>query len=223
MPQTEPHQAATPPLSPLLAGRPPLIAILQIDRVEDAAPLLEALEAAGIPAIEVTLRTPQAPGAIEVMRRRAQHAVIGAGTLTRPSHFAMARDAGARFLVSPGLTTALARAAAEVALPFIPGAVTPSEVLAAREQGFRELKFFPAELHGGAAWLRHMQPLFPDVRFCPTGGVSAENLRDYLDLPNVFAAGGVFMAPRQAIQARDWPRIRALAEAAMRAAGPAPA
>ncbi|WP_419898953.1 bifunctional 4-hydroxy-2-oxoglutarate aldolase/2-dehydro-3-deoxy-phosphogluconate aldolase [Roseomonas sp. USHLN139] len=210
--------AAAGPLAALLAGRPPLIAILQVDRLEDALPLLDTLEAAGLPAIEVTLRSPQALGAIEVMRRRADRAVIGAGTLTRPAQFAQAREAGARFLVSPGLTPGLAQAAAAAGLPFLPGAVTPSEVLAAREHGFTELKFFPAELQGGPAWLRHMQPLFPEVRFCPTGGVSTANLQDYRALPNVFAVGGVFMAPAEAIRDRDWPRIGQLARDAVRAA-----
>ncbi|ONG49498.1 hypothetical protein BKE38_20690 [Pseudoroseomonas deserti] len=225
MPPTDtlPAVSATPALTTLLAGRPPVIAILQVDRIEDAVPLLDALEAAGIPAIEVTLRSPQALPAIEVMRRRADRAVIGAGTLTRPAQFAQAREAGARFLVSPGLTSGLAQAAAAIGLPFIPGAVTPSEVLAAREHGFTELKFFPAELQGGAAWLRHMQPLFPDVRFCPTGGVSAANLQGYLALPNVFAVGGVFMAPAEAILDRNWPRIRELARAAVLAAEDRPA
>lgn len=212
--ETSPPQ---PSVSALLQHSTPLIAILQVDRLEDAAPLLDALEDAGIPAIEVTLRTPQALPVIEAMCQRATRAVIGAGTLTRPAHFTAARDAGARFLVSPGFTPALAQAAQEVRLPFIPGAVTPGEVLAAREHGFLELKFFPAELHGGPAWLRHMQPLFPDIRFCPTGGVSTANLREYLGLPNVFAAGGVFMAPRQSIQDRDWAGIRTLAKAAMQA------
>lgn len=222
MPQdnTDKTPEPNPLVSELLQHGTPLIAILQVDRVEDAAPLLDALEEAGIPAIEVTLRTPQALQVIEAMRRRAGPAVIGAGTLTRPAHFAAARDAGARFLVSPGFTPTLAHAAQRAGLPFIPGAVTPGEVLAAREHGFLELKFFPAELHGGPAWLRHMQPLFPDIRFCPTGGVSTANLREYLGLPNVFAAGGVFMAPRQSIQDRDWGGIRALAKAAMQAGAP---
>lgn len=206
-----------PSASALLGGRTPLIAILQVDRAEDAAPLLDTLEQAGIAAIEVTLRTPDALRVIEAMRARASQAVVGAGTLTRPEHFAAARDAGARFLVSPGLTPLLADAARAAGLPYVPGAVTPGEVLAAREHGFLEQKFFPADLNGGPAWLRHMQPLFPEVRFCPTGGVSAVNLREYLALPNVFAAGGVFMAPRQSILDRDWAGIGALAATAVRA------
>jgi 2-dehydro-3-deoxyphosphogluconate aldolase/(4S)-4-hydroxy-2-oxoglutarate aldolase len=220
MTQTVQHETtpAAPSASALLAGRTPLIAILQVDRVEDAEPLLDALEEAGIAAIEVTLRTPQALQVIEAMTRRASQAVVGAGTLTRPKHFAAAREAGARFLVSPGLTPLLAEAAQKVGLPFVPGAVTPSEVLAAREYGFLEQKFFPADLLGGPSWLGHMQPLFPDVRFCPTGGVSAANVRDYLALPNVFAAGGIFMAPRPSILDRDWAGIGALAAAAVRAA-----
>lgn len=223
MPQIDTPPATLPaaPLATLLAGRTPLIAILQIDRLEDAPPLLDTLEAAGILAIEVTLRSPQALQAIEVMRRRAARAVIGAGTLTRPAQFAQAREAGARFLVSPGLTPGLAQAAAAAGLPFLPGAATPSEVLTAREHGFTELKFFPAELQGGPAWLRHMQPLVPEVRFCPTGGVSAANLQDYLALPNVFAVGGVFMAPAAAIRDRDWSRIGALARVALQAAAAA--
>ncbi|MBS7809314.1 bifunctional 4-hydroxy-2-oxoglutarate aldolase/2-dehydro-3-deoxy-phosphogluconate aldolase [Roseococcus pinisoli] len=213
--------AALPTVRPLLAGRTPLIAILQVDRVEDALPLLEALEESGVPAIEVTLRTPQALAVIETMAKHARQAVIGAGTLTLPAHFAQSRDAGARFLVGPGFSPALAEAAYQTGLPFIPGAVSPSEILAAREHGFHELKFFPAELHGGPAWLKHMEPLFPDVVFCPTGGVTAANSRDFLQLPNVFAAGGVFMAPRQSVLDRDWAGIRGLATTALKLAAAA--
>ncbi len=214
--EDEPKSPGT--LQTLLRGRTPLIAILQMDAIESAGPLLEVLEEAGVSAIEVTLRTPQALSVIEVMRRQAKQAVVGAGTLTRPEQFADAKAAGALFMVSPGFTPRLADAARVTGVPYVPGAVTPGEILSAREHGFFEQKFFPAELHGGLAWLKHMQPLFPDVSFCPTGGISLTNIGDFLALPNVFAAGGVFMAPSQLVSERNWSGIRQLATAAVQAA-----
>jgi 2-dehydro-3-deoxyphosphogluconate aldolase/(4S)-4-hydroxy-2-oxoglutarate aldolase len=191
-------------MSAVLAGKSPLIPILHVENVEDAEPLLAALENAGIAAIEVTLRTQVALEVIERMCRIAKSAAIGAGTLTHPDQFERVRDVGARFAVCPGLTPTLAAAAHASGIPVIPGVSTSSEVLFARELGFHELKFFPADLMGGVRWLRHMQPLYPDVRFCPTGGISDENVRSYLEIENVFAAGGIYLAPRNLIESGQW-------------------
>jgi len=194
-------------MSAILAAGSPLIPVLHIEDADHAEPLLAALENAGITAIEVTLRSAAALTIIERMSRAARNASVGAGTLTRPDQFARVRDAGAKFAVSPGLTPALAEAAHASGLPYVPGVSTSSEALFARERGFHELKFFPADLMGGVRWIRHMQPLYPDVRFCPTGGVSDENIRSYLELENVFAAGGVYLAPRNLVESRQWDLI----------------
>jgi 2-dehydro-3-deoxyphosphogluconate aldolase/(4S)-4-hydroxy-2-oxoglutarate aldolase len=205
-------------LAAILTGKSPLIPVLRVENVDHAEPLLGALEEAGIAAIEVTLRTPAAFDVIERMRRLATRATIGAGTLTRPEQFGRVRDAGAEFAVSPALTPSLAEAADASGLPYLPGVATPSEALRARELGFLELKFFPADLMGGPAFLRHVWPLYPDLRFCPTGGVSNSNIRSYLELENVFAAGGVYLVPRELIEAERWADLSKLAKSAVAAA-----
>jgi 2-dehydro-3-deoxyphosphogluconate aldolase / (4S)-4-hydroxy-2-oxoglutarate aldolase len=194
----------TKSMAPILAERAPLIPVLLVNDADHSEPLLAALEGAGIAAIEVTLRTPAALKVIERMSRAAKSARIGAGTLTRPEHFKQVRDAGAAFAVSPALTPAMAEAAHESGLACLPGVATPSEALRARELGFFELKFFPADLMGGPAWLRHVAQLYPDLRFCPTGGVSDDNVRAYLKMENVFAAGGIYLAPRDLIEREQW-------------------
>jgi 2-dehydro-3-deoxyphosphogluconate aldolase/(4S)-4-hydroxy-2-oxoglutarate aldolase len=191
-------------LSTIFAGKPRLIPVLHVENIDHAEPLLMALESSGIAVIEVTLRTQDALKVIERMRHIAKRATIGAGTLTRPGQFAQVRDAGAEFAVSPGLTPALAGAAHASGLPYVPGVSTSSEALFARELGFHELKFFPADLMGGVRWLRHVQPLYPDVRFCPTGGISDENVRSYLEIENVLAVGGAYLAPRNLIESEQW-------------------
>jgi 2-dehydro-3-deoxyphosphogluconate aldolase/(4S)-4-hydroxy-2-oxoglutarate aldolase len=205
-------------MSATLATGSPLIPVLHIEDADHAEPLLAALENAGITAIEVTLRSDAALSVIERMSRAAKSASVGAGTVTRPDQFARVRDAGAKFAVSPGLSPTLAEAAHASGLPYVPGVSTSSEVLFARECGFHELKFFPADLMGGARWIRHMQPLYPDVRFCPTGGVSDENVRSYLEIENVFAAGGVYLAPRNLIESRQWDLIERSAAHSVRVA-----
>jgi 2-dehydro-3-deoxyphosphogluconate aldolase/(4S)-4-hydroxy-2-oxoglutarate aldolase len=194
-------------LSQLIAAATPLIPVLHVESADHAEPLAEALVGAGLIVLEVTLRTASALDVISRMRKRAPNALIGAGTLTKPEHFERVKQAGALFAVSPALTPRLAEAAAASGLPFIPGAVTPSEVLFAREYGFHELKFFPADLMGGVAALKHLAPLYPDIRFCPTGGISDVNVNAYLDLGNVFAAGGAWLAPRDLIEAAAWEQI----------------
>ncbi|QPF83859.1 bifunctional 4-hydroxy-2-oxoglutarate aldolase/2-dehydro-3-deoxy-phosphogluconate aldolase [Bradyrhizobium genosp. L] len=169
---------ASSTLNDRFGGRSRMISILYVENSDDAVPLLEALEAGGIGLIEVTLRTPAALKVIETMSRKAKKALVGAGTLTKPSQFPEAREAGAQFLVSPALSHHLAEAAERVRLPFLPGATTPTEVLQARQSGFQELKFIPSDLNGGIRWLQHLFPLFPDVSFCPTGGISDTNSND---------------------------------------------
>jgi 2-dehydro-3-deoxyphosphogluconate aldolase/(4S)-4-hydroxy-2-oxoglutarate aldolase len=194
-------------VSALLAGKCRLVPVLHVENAEHAEPLLAALESAGIVAIEVTLRTEAALQVIERMSRLAKSALIGAGTVTCHDQFTRVRDVGAKFAVSPALTPTLADAAVASGLPYLPGVSTSTEVLRARERGFQELKFFPADLMGGVQWLRHMQPLYPDVRFCPTGGISDDNVRSFLEVENVFAAGGAYLAPRALIDTEQWSAI----------------
>lgn len=208
-----------PPLEPALSG-PRVIPVLVLDDVATAVPLAEALVAGGLTTLEVTLRTPAALTCAEVIAAKVPGALVGLGTLTRPEQFAQARDAGARFLVSPGLTGRLAEAAVAAGLPYLPGIATVTEALIAREHGFHELKFFPAMLNGGAPALRGMVPLLPDVRFCPTGGIKADSVRELLSLPNVFALGGTWLTPADAVRERRWANIENLArEAATLASG----
>lgn len=191
----------------LIEGAPRLVPVLHVENTDYAEPLLEALVKAGIRAIEVTLRSANALKVIERMSKLGGSAVIGAGTLTRPEHFAQVKNAGAKFTVSPALSPSLAEAATTSGLPYLPGVATPSEALRAREFGFLELKFFPADLFGGVGFLKHVAPLFPELRFCPTGGVSDKNVKDYLSQPNCIAAGGGYLAPRPAIEAAKWDEI----------------
>jgi 2-dehydro-3-deoxyphosphogluconate aldolase/(4S)-4-hydroxy-2-oxoglutarate aldolase len=200
-----------------LAGKAPLIPVLHIENADHAEPVLHALEQAGIGAVEVTLRTAAALEAIARMRRAATSAIVGAGTITRPEQFRQVCDAGAEFVVSPALTNELAEAALRLCIPYLPGVATPAEALRARELGFHELKFFPADLFGGVGFLRHVHPLFPELTFCPTGGVSNDNVRSYLNLGNVFAAGGVYLAPRAVIEAEQWTELSAIAQRAVAA------
>ncbi len=167
----------------------PVIPVLTIDRLEDAAPLARALAAGGLKVLEVTLRTPVALQAITVMRTEVPEAIVGAGTLTRPEDFRRADEAGAQFGVTPGLTAELISAARSAPLPVLPGIMTASELIAARTAGFDALKFFPAEPAGGIAMLRAFAGPFPDVLFCPTGGITRESAPNYLQLANVACVG----------------------------------
>ena len=202
-----------PLLEPTLSG-PRIVPVLVLDDAETAVPLAQALVAGGLRTLEVTLRTPAALACAEAIAARVPEALVGLGTLTKPEHFVQARDAGAQFLVSPGLTDRLAEAAKTAGLPYLPGIATVSEALIAWEHGFRELKFFPAMLNGGAPALRGMVPLLPEVRFCPTGGIKAENVRELLSLPNVFALGGTWLTPADAVRERRWTDIERLAREA---------
>ena len=190
-----------------------VIPVIAIDDPEHAVPLAKALVAGGIRVLEVTLRTVHGLAAIRAMSE-VEGAIVGVGTLTQPSEFAAARDAGAVFGVSPGLTPALIEAARKSGLPLLPGVMTPSEVLAAREAGFRELKLFPAVPAGGVGMLSAIGGPIPDVTFCPTGGISIESAPAFLALKNVACVGGSWLTPKDALAAGDWARITELARAA---------
>jgi 2-dehydro-3-deoxyphosphogluconate aldolase/(4S)-4-hydroxy-2-oxoglutarate aldolase len=190
-----------------------VIPVIAIDDPEHAVPLARALVAGGICVLEVTLRTAHGLAAIRAMAG-VEGAIVGVGTLTQASDFAAARDAGAVFGVSPGLTPALIEAARKSGLPLLPGVMTPSEVLAAREAGFRELKLFPAVPAGGVGMLNAIAGPIPDVTFCPTGGISIDTAAQFLACKNVACVGGSWLTPKDALQAGDWDRITALARAA---------
>jgi 2-dehydro-3-deoxyphosphogluconate aldolase/(4S)-4-hydroxy-2-oxoglutarate aldolase len=196
-----------------------VVPVLTIDRAADAVPLARALAKGGLGVIEVTLRTPEAPAAIAAIAHDVPEIVVGAGTILRAADVTRALEAGARFLVSPGLTPELAAAGIATGLPFLPGVATPSEVMAARDFGFSFLKFFPAEPMGGMAVLKALAPVFAGIVFCPTGGLTAESAAAYLKVPNVVMVGGAWMAPADAIAARDWARIADLAAKAAAIAG----
>jgi len=203
----------TETLLAILKGQP-VIPVLKIERLADAVPLAQALARGGLPAIEITLRTPDALDAVRLVAAEVPEAVIGAGTILSAKDFQQAADAGAKFIVSPGTTQELLDAASSSPVPFLPGAITPSEIMAVREEGYSFLKFFPAEQAGGAAFLKSLASPFAGIRFCRTGGVSAKNAADYLSLPNVVCVGGSWVAPDDALQAGDWDRIEALAREA---------
>lgn len=192
----------------------PVVPVVVVEDVADAVPLARALVAGGLPAIEVTLRTPAALDAIRAIAAEVPDAVVGAGTVISPQGVADSVDAGARFLVSPGWTDTLLAAMKASGVPFLPGVSTTSEVVALLERGVHEMKFFPAEAAGGTAYLKSLGGPLPQARFCPTGGIGLASAPSYLALPNVGCVGGSWMLPADAVAAKDWPRIEALAREA---------
>ncbi len=190
-----------------------VIPVIAIDDPEHAVPLAKALVAGGICVLEVTLRTAHGLGAIRAMAD-VPGAIVGVGTLTQPEEFAAARDAGAVFGVSPGLTDLLIGASRSSGLPLLPGVMTPSEVMAAREAGFRQLKLFPAVPAGGVGMLNAIGGPLPDVTFCPTGGISIETAPQFLACKNVACVGGSWLTPKDAMMAGNWAHITELAKAA---------
>ncbi len=210
--------AVTPiPLTALDVMRDaPVIPVIVLEDVAHAVPLARALVAGGIRMLEVTLRTPAALACIEAIARHVPEAVAGAGTVRSAADAKSAREAGARFAVSPGFTASVGRACREAGLPLLPGVATGSEIMMAQEEGYTQLKFFPALQAGGAGMLKAWSGPFGDVKFCPTGGISASNAGEFLALPNVACVGGSWLTPATAIAAGDWARITALASEAAR-------
>lgn len=191
----------------------PVVPVLAVSEVEDAVPLAEALVAAGLPVLEITLRT---AAALDVIRRMREvpGAIVGAGTVLTRADLEAVRDAGAAFAISPGGTDALYEAGKTSDIPLLPGIATASELMRGLEHGWQRFKFFPAESSGGVAALKGFGGPFAQVKFCPTGGIDAAKAPSYLALPNVLTVGGSWMVPGDALKAKDWARIGALAKAA---------
>jgi 2-dehydro-3-deoxyphosphogluconate aldolase/(4S)-4-hydroxy-2-oxoglutarate aldolase len=191
-----------------------VIPVLTIDRERDAVPLARALFEGGLSVIEIALRTPAATAGIAAIARELPQVAVGAGTLLRAADVGRAVQAGARFLVSPGLTPELAASALATELPYLPGVATPSEIMAARALGICVMKLFPAEALGGIGFLRALAPVFPGIAFCPTGGIDERSAGEYLALSNVPFIGGSWMAPRDAVLGGDWAKVRRFAKRA---------
>lgn len=203
------------PLAPLeLAAQGPVIPVIVLERVQDAVPLAEALLAGGVRVLEVTLRTPAALPGIEAIARALPEALVGAGTLRNVADAEAALDAGACFGVSPGYRGELGHACRNLGLPLLPGVASASEVMAAGDGGYDFLKFFPAAAAGGITMLKALAGPFPDVVFCPTGGIGPDNAAQYLALPNVKVCGGSWLTPADAVASGDWARITRLAREA---------
>ena len=194
----------------------PVMPVIVLHELKHAVPLAQALVAGGIRVLEVTMRTPVALDCVRAIRAAVPDAIVGVGTVTGPSDVLAAITAGAQFAVSPGATPALLDAVNKSGLPFLPGTMTPSEVMAARDAGFRALKLFPAQPAGGIPLLKALASVFSDVLFCPTGGIDAASAHGYLALPNVACVGGSWLAPQPLIAAGDWDGIADLARAAGR-------
>jgi 2-dehydro-3-deoxyphosphogluconate aldolase/(4S)-4-hydroxy-2-oxoglutarate aldolase len=192
----------------------PVIPVIVLNDVAHAVPMARALVEGGIRMLEVTLRTPQALVCIEAIAKAVPQAIVGAGTLRSKADAQAAAHAGARFAVSPGYTSALGAACRDLGLPLLPGVATGGEIMAAQEDGFTALKFFPAMQAGGSAMLTAWSGPFYDVKFCPTGGINLQNARDFLALPNVLCVGGSWLVPADALAQGDWGRITNLAREA---------
>jgi 2-dehydro-3-deoxyphosphogluconate aldolase/(4S)-4-hydroxy-2-oxoglutarate aldolase len=189
----------------------PVIPVIVLNDIAHAAPMARALVAGGVRMLEVTLRTPQALACIEAIAKAVPQAVVGAGTVRSKADAQAAARAGARFAVSPGYTSAVGQACRDAGLALLPGVATGSEIMMAQEDGFTELKFFPAMQAGGPALLKAWSGPFFDVKFCPTGGVTLQNAPDFLALPNVVCVGGSWIVPTDAMDQGDWARLTQLA------------
>jgi 2-dehydro-3-deoxyphosphogluconate aldolase/(4S)-4-hydroxy-2-oxoglutarate aldolase len=192
----------------------PMVPVLTIEDRKVAVPLARALVAGGLTAIEVTLRTPAALDCIRAIIAEVEAANVGAGTILNTKQYADAEKAGAKFIVSPGITTSLLSAGRDSAASFLPGIITPGEAMTASDAGFTMLKFFPAEPAGGPAYHRALAGPLPHLRFCPTGNITARAAPGYLALSNVICFGGTWVVPQDAVAAGDWARITALAREA---------
>ena len=197
-----------------LAAHGPVIPVIVLDRVADAVPLARALVAGGVRVLAVTLRTPAALACIEAIARDVPEAIVGAGTIRSAADARAAKAAGSLFGVSPGYTSEVGTACRDAGLPLLPGVATASEVMAAQADGLQFLKFFPATAAGGIPMLKALGGPFPDVVFCPTGGITPETAPQFLALSNVLVCGGSWLTPAGAAAAGDWSRITQLARAA---------
>ena len=192
----------------------PVVPVVVIENLEDAAPLAKALYNGGLKALEITLRTPVAAEAVKLMKEAVPEAYVGTGTVIDKATFEASVAAGADFMVSPGVNDELLALAKESDIPFLPGAATPSEVMNLVSHGFKFLKFFPAEAAGGAPMLKSIGGPLPQVKFCPTGGISLATAPKYLALNNVVCVGGTWMLDKELIANKDWQAIEALAKQA---------
>lgn len=209
------NQPQHPLMNPLdLVQHGPVIPVIVLQRVADAVPLARALVAGGVRVLEVTLRTPVALACMHEIVRAVPEAIVGAGTLRSVADVQAALDVGCRFGVSPGYTHDIGHACRNMGLPLLPGVATAGEVMAANADGYHFLKFFPATAAGGIPMLKALGGPFPDVVFCPTGGISLETAPQFLHLPNVKVCGGSWLTPQDAVDSGDWARITRLAQAA---------
>ena len=199
-----------------LASHGPVIPVIVLQRLEDAVPLAQALVDGGVKVLEVTLRTPIALRCMEAIVRAVPDAIVGAGTVRNAADAQAAKDVGCRFAVSPGYSSAVGLACRDIGLPLLPGVATASEVMQANADGYGFLKFFPATAAGGIPMLKALAGPFPDVVFCPTGGITAETAVQFLALPNVKVCGGSWLTPADAVDTKDWQRITELARATHR-------
>jgi len=193
----------------------PIVPVLVINKVEDALPIAEALLAADIRVLEVTLRTPAALEVIGIIAKELPEAIIGSGTVTNRQQLQQSCDAGAKFAISPGLTKDLLQAGNDGHIALIPGIASISELMDASDYGYDHLKFFPAEASGGVNVIKSIGGPFPDVKFCPTGGINLNNVRDYLALPNVACCGGSWLVSNEIVETKDWRQITKLAKEAL--------
>jgi 2-dehydro-3-deoxyphosphogluconate aldolase / (4S)-4-hydroxy-2-oxoglutarate aldolase len=192
----------------------PVIPVLAFDTAEQGEHVSRALHAGGVKVLEITLRTAAGLEAIERAAQLASDIVVGVGTITKPEHCALAKKAGAQFGVSPGLTREMHQASLDAGLPLLPGVMTPSDIITAMELGYEIVKFFPAVPAGGIPMLQAFHGPFPTLKFCPTGGISAETATNFLALPNVVCVGGSWLTPKAAVAAQDWAEVTRLARAA---------
>lgn len=193
----------------------PVVPVIVVNKLEHAVPMAQALVAGGVKVLEVTLRTPVAMDALRAIIKNVPDAIVGAGTVLNTQQLQEVTQAGAQFVISPGITEPLLKAAVEGPIPLIPGISTVSELMTCMDYGLREFKFFPAEANGGVKALQAIGGPFPQVRFCPTGGISPANYRDYLALKSVLCIGGSWLVPNDALEAGDWQRITQLARDAV--------
>ncbi|AVG73341.1 bifunctional 4-hydroxy-2-oxoglutarate aldolase/2-dehydro-3-deoxy-phosphogluconate aldolase [Helicobacter pylori] len=193
----------------------PIVPVVVIENIKDAVPLAQSLIEGGIPIIEVTLRSSCALEAIELIAKNVPKMHVGAGTILNPTQLEQAQNRGAEFLISPGLTIKLLEHAKKKDMPLIPGVSSSSEVMQALELGYNALKFFPAEYCGGVKLLNAFNGPFKGVKFCPTGGISADNMRSYLNLENVLCVGGSWLTPKDLIQNKEWDKITEICKRAL--------